>query len=348
MKILGVSKRLKNRGNVVSLFSGAGGMDIGFYLAGFNIVWSNDIDKDAVCTYSKIFKNHKATLGNLTEQKLPSVDDLDLVIGGPPCQGFSVAGKMDPKDPRSQHVWNFLAVVKRLKPKAFVMENVKALAVNTRWKELLENLRDEAKTIGYETQLFVLNASDYGVPQARERMFLIGSKKGNMATPKATTKSSPISVKQILQKMPKYGSLGNDSICTAKITPAKNPILRRSPYAGMLFNGQGRPLNLETPALTLPASMGGNRTPIIEQDLLSNGKISWVESYHKRLLQGADPETTVPKSLRRITVEEAAALQTFPSDMNFEGSQSSRYRQIGNAVPPLLAFHVAKEITKIL
>lgn len=344
-----ISKEFEDIGNVVSLYTGAGGLDIGFYKAGFNISWANDIDKNATSTYNSIFPHHDIRTGSLLDQELPSKKNIDLVIGGPPCQGFSVAGKMDPNDPRSQHVWNFMGVVKKLAPRAFVMENVKGLAINHRWKVLLDSLQKEANKMGYTTKILLLNALNYGVPQARERMFLIGTKEGQIIAPKTTHNENPVTVTNALTKISRFGSLGNDSICTAKITPAKNPILRKSPYAGMLFNGQGRPINLDLPALTLPASMGGNRTPIIDQNILDDSsQESWVVNYHARLINGGKPLKTAPKHLRRITVEEASVLQTFPVEMKFHGTQSSRFRQIGNAVPPELAFNVAKAIRPLL
>lgn len=336
-------------GNFVSLFSGAGGMDIGFYRAGFTPVWSNDIDPVAVKTYSTLFPNHEITQGNIRNQKIPDFNGVDLVIGGPPCQGFSVAGKMDPNDPRSRHVWDFLAIVQMLQPRVFVMENVKALAKNSRWQNLLASLIQEAESkLNYKTKLFLLNAADYGVPQARERMFLIGTQDEiNISINPITANNSP-TVQNAIGSLPRYGTLGNNSICLAKITPAKKPVLRKSPFAGMLFNGQGRPLDLNKPALTLPASMGGNRTPIIDQNQLECCNGSWVTEYHAHLLTGGNPVATVPDYLRRITVEEAAAIQTFPNRMIFAGKQSSQYRQIGNAVPPLLAYHVAVAVRNAL
>lgn len=342
-------KEFENIGNVLSLYTGAGGLDIGFHRAGFNIIWANDIDKYATSTYQNLFPNHDVRTGSLLNQELPNKKDIDVVIGGPPCQGFSVAGKMDPNDPRSQHVWNFMGVVQKMEPRVFVMENVKGLAVNSRWKGLLESLQKEAKIMGYETRIELLNASHYGVPQARERMFLIGTKEGQISTPLETTKKNPPTVTDALMSIPNFGDNGNHSICTAKITPAKNPILRKSPYAGMLFNGQGRPINLNMPSLTLPASMGGNRTPIIDQNVVDDlTQEPWVVNYHNRLMNGGSPLKTAPRRLRRITVEEAIALQTFPLDMHFIGTQSSRFRQIGNAVPPELAFNVAKSIRPLL
>jgi DNA (cytosine-5)-methyltransferase 1 len=133
------------------------------------------------------------------------------------------------------------------------------------------------------------------------------------------------------------------------VTPARNPVLRPSPYAGLLFNGKGRALNLDAPAPTLPATMGGNRTPIIDQlELEGRAKENWVVGYHRRLIAGRGPVKKVPKRMRRITVEEAAALQTFPDTWKFIGGQSSRYRQIGNAVPPLLAQAVAERLLEDL
>lgn len=324
-------------------------MDIGFYQAGFDPIWANDIDAAAVETYNQLFPDHVAHAGDIRRQDLPGHGAADLVIGGPPCQGFSVAGRMDPDDPRSKHVWDFLGMVSRIKPRAFVMENVKNLAVNRRWQALRDSLLVHAEALGYRTHLVLLNASHFGVPQARERMFLIGLQDHRFVAPLPTTTSKPVTVLEALRELPRYGRPGNHSICTARVTPAKQPVLRRSPYAGMLFNGQGRPLALDRPALTLPASMGGNRTPIIDQELLDGTTdTSWVVNYHAHLWRGGEPVDRVPQRLRRITVEEAAALQTFPKGMRFAGTQSAQYRQIGNAVPPLLAFHVARAVREAL
>ena len=286
------------RPTFVSLFTGAGGMDLGFIEAGFEPVFANDIDEHAVTTYNRAMKrladdrtnvstDHQAICGDLTEIDVDFTKiSADYVIGGPPCQGFSVAGRMDPKDPRSRHVWNFMKVVQDVSPRGFVMENVKALAVSQRFKPVISELRNLAAERGYRTELFVLNASHYGVPQARERMFFIGSRDSPPASVAPWTKDNPPTVREALDALAPYGAPGNDRLCTAKVTPAKNPVLRRSPYAGMLFNGQGRPLDLDVPSPTLPASMGGNRTPIIDQQQLETGDKPWVVSYHERLMSG--------------------------------------------------------------
>ncbi len=146
------------------------------------------------------------------------------------------------------------------------------------------------------------------------------------------------------------GAEGNNRICKAKVTAAAAPILRKSPYAGMLFNGQGRPLNLDGHSATLPASMGGNRTPIVDDYALYEGKRPWVEEYHETLMRGDAPIDwkSVPTRLRRLTIDEAAAIQSFPRSYRFFGGQSSVFKQIGNAVPCDLAAAVGSAVIKLL
>lgn len=342
----------RERPTFVSLYSGCGGMDIGFAWAGFEPIWSNDIDPVAVDTYRRALPGHESTCGDISSLRhRPGLGAADLVIGGPPCQGFSVAGRMDPSDPRSKHVWRFLEMVEAVRPKAFVMENVKALAMNRRWTGLLDDLRLRAEDLGYEQRLYVLNAADFSVPQARERMFLVGVKhgEGHHCEPLPDSAHQRPSLRDALDTLPQFGSPGNDTVCPAKITTAKAPVLRRSPWAGMLFNGAGRPMDLDRPAPTLPASMGGNKTPIVDQKQIdSDGGEPWVVSYHRHLWEGGVPREAVPGELRRITVEEAAAIQTFPRGMDWAGPQSARYRQIGNAVPPELAYRVALSVRSSL
>lgn len=330
----------------LSLYSGAGGMDLGFQWAGFECLWANDFLKEAVDTYAANFGSH-IHCGDILGAELPNIQP-DIVIGGPPCQGFSYAGKMDPYDPRSNHVFTFLDIVGRYMPSAFVMENVKSLAQNSRFRPVREELVARVKALGYHVELFLLDASHYGVPQKRERMFLVGCLDGPIHLPKPTTAETPLSVRSVLARLPSYGEPGNNHKCTAIVTPAHTPVLRLSPYAGMLFNGAGRPLNLDAPSCTLPATMGGNRTPIIDQQQLESGGENWVVGYHKHLAGGGKPAKTIPKRLRRLTIEEAAAIQTFPRNFKFEGQQSAQFHQIGNAVPPFLAYHVARAIRRSL
>lgn len=347
--------------SAVSLFSGAGGMDIGFANAGFNILLANDIDPDACATYRL---NHEGDIaqGSLLDislQERLAGRSVDLVFGGPPCQGFSVAGKMDPGDERSQLIHSFFDVIDTLQPQAFVCENVKALAVLSKWKGVREALFARGKK-AYRVALIILNATEYGVPQIRERMFLIGLHKDAFAGSDSDLQAMieaglsaqakrPRTVADIIRSLGRAGTHGNSRTCAAKITFARSPIMRKSPYAGMMFNGAGRPLPPNKWATTLPASMGGNKTPIVDEAEIFDGLESYVESYHRYLTAGGAPRSgNAPSRLRRLTIDECMAIQTFPANYKLAGSRSAQYRQLGNAVPPMLAEAVARVVTGAL
>jgi DNA (cytosine-5)-methyltransferase 1 len=334
--------------SAISLYSGAGGMDLGFARVGFDIRWAIDNDPFAVRTYNANLEP-RGVCADVLGVDPPLGTAPELVIGGPPCQGFSVIGRMDPHDPRSRHVDHFFDVVEHLCPRAFVMENVKALAASPHWVAIRERLLDRARELGYERDLFLLNAQNFDVPQSRERMFLIGIRGAKPERPLATTAKSPPTVRSALQRLPRFGEPGNDAGCGARVIPAAKPVMRPTAHRGsLLFNGSGRPLPLDGPAKTLPASMGGNATPIIDQDELEHGAAPWVVEYHRWLQAGNPPLHQTPARLRRITVQEAAALQTFPDDWTFVGPRVAQYRQIGNAVPPNLAEAVARSVYAVL
>lgn len=340
----------------LSLFSGAGGMDVGFIRAGIKVVGANDIDRDACLTYEANHPGGIIKCGDIHEHlmDIPQFEGVDVVFGGPPCQGFSVAGKMNPDDPRSQLLWVFMKVVELTKPLAFICENVKALAVLDKWSEIRQRLFRYASRLGYTYKLVVLNSSDFGVPQSRERMFLIGFRDiqdiSNLEAQFEPYKKKAPTIRDILLPLGVAGSEKNQRICNAKVTLAAKPVMRRSPYAGMMFNGQGRPLNPDGYSCALHASMGGNKTPIIDEGHCYFGQDSWVEWYHLYLMQGGEPLSlnAAPKRLRRLTVDEALRIQTFPHDYQFIGGQSSIYRQIGNAVPCDLAQVVAEVVRNCL
>ncbi|MFA5961523.1 MAG: DNA (cytosine-5-)-methyltransferase [Parcubacteria group bacterium] len=344
----------KNKRKSISLFTGAGGMDVGFSRAGFNVVWANEIDSDACNTYSA---NHTGIIecGDIRNyiDQLSDFKNIDLVFGGPPCQGFSVAGKMDPNDERSKLIFSFMDVIEKVNPKAFVLENVKALAVLDKWQPVRNMLFKRAWDLGYDAELVLLNATHFGVPQKRERMFFVGIKKENSKKESKRFveylekyKRSAPRVIDILKGLGPMGTSVNPKTCNAKITLARDPIMRRSPYAGMLFNGAGRPIDIMGHSNTLPASMGGNRTPIIDEDHAFNDGKNWIEKYHKLLSSGKKTnDICVPNHLRRITTKEAALIQTFPNDYKFFGKDNSIYHQIGNAVPCDLAHAVASALS---
>jgi len=340
----------------VSVFSGAGGLDIGAIEAGAHVIWANDKMKEACQTYRVNIGDH-IVCGDINEKmkELDGLSDVSLVIGGPPCQGFSVAGKMDANDKRSQLIWSYMSVLSKLKPRAFVMENVKALGTLQKWERTRNLLIQSMRNLGYSVSFMVLNAKDFDVPQARERIFIIGFHGDANLEPDLLRMIKPYrktakTLREMLSTLDKAGTGNNQDVCNAKITLAHNPVLRKTPYAGMIFNGLGRPLRLDSYSATLPASMGGNKTPIIDEQELYNGAKPWVETYFDNLtVNPSAPETTeVPSFLRRITVAEAALIQTFPRGYQFQGSQSMKYTQIGNAVPCNMAKAVVQMVIDVL
>lgn len=339
---------------VTSLYSGAGGLDIGFAQAGCEITWANDTDEHARAIHASQFphchfspspaEDHVARDG-------ASLPDSDLIIGGPSCQAFSVAGKQDGLwDERGHHVLDFAELVKAKRPRAFVMENVANLLTSKHHASIMRMIRDMLSPL-YHIATLLVDAADFGVPQHRKRMIMAGFPApvlNDFTSALYSRRASRLStVREAIAGVGGYGS-------RARITLARNPVLRPSPYAGMLFNG-ARPLNLDAPSYTLPAIMGGNKTPVIDVAALEDGgDLGWIESYHQYLITGQlKPEdikgVTVPRSLQRITVQEAATLQTFPVSIPWDTvPMSAAYRLIGNAVPCLLAQAIAASVLEVL
>lgn len=350
---------MKNNYTAISLFTGAGGMDVGFERAGFEIVFANELMKDAADTY-RANRNTDVMVNadiNTVLPELDSFNDIDIVFGGPPCQGFSVAGKMDPNDERSNLIFTFLDVVEKVNPKIFVMENVKALATLEKWESVRAKYLERAKALGYICYPYVLTATEYGVSQKRERVFFIGIKntytydRERICELIENQKNTAPIIRDLLRPLGPAGTEKHPNTCTAKITFAAYPIMRKSPYAGMYFNGQGRPIDIDGYSNTLPASMGGNKTPFVDDEYLyGDATENWVVSYHQGLLDGTiHPEfKSAPARLRRISISEAMKIQSFPDDYVFCGTKGSIYTQIGNAVPCKLAEVVAKAVAQYL
>lgn len=340
----------------VSLFTGAGGMDIGFERAGIEVIFANELMSEAAATYNA---NHASgvmvndDVNNILDS-LGQFQGVDLVFGGPPCQGFSVAGKMNPDDNRSKLIFTFLDVIEKVRPRAYVMENVKALGVLEKWEPVRRKYLDRVRALGYNCVPFILNATEYGVSQKRERVFFIGIRDNGdpffeyyMKDLLLQQKNDAPIVRELLQSLGRAGTDENPDTCTAKITFATHPVMRKSPYAGMYFNGQGRPIDVDGYANTLPASMGGNKTPFVDEDYLyGEASSDWVVDYHRGLMEGTIvPEfKEAPERLRRITIREAARIQSFPDNYVFCGNKGAIYTQIGNAVPCRMAEAVAKAV----
>ena len=341
----------------VSLFTGAGGMDIGFERAGIKVVFANELMKEAAQTYRANRSEDVMVNANINDiiDTLDAYRGADIVFGGPPCQGFSVAGKMDPDDVRSSLIFTFLDVVEKVSPKVFVMENVKALATLEKWDGVRKKYLDRACALGYTCYPYVLNATEYGVSQKRERVFFIGIKneipydRVKMQQLIEAQKNKAPSIRELLASLGPAGTDKHPNTCTAKITFAEYPVMRKSPYSGMYFNGQGRPIDIDGYSNTLPASMGGNKTPFVDDEYLyGNATENWVVAYHKGLVDGTiKPEFKLaPSRLRRISINEAKRIQSFPDEYIFCGNKGMIYTQIGNAVPSKLAEVVAKAVVQ--
>ena len=344
--------------NAISLFTGAGGMDLGFEAAGANIVLANEIDKTAAQTYTLNHPHTKILVDDINNiyPDLERFNKIDLIFGGPPCQGFSVIGKMDPNDSRSQLIWAFLKAVEIVKPRAFVMENVKALIAINKWKDIRESYLNRASELGYKCIPILINAAEYGTPQKRERVFFVGFK-GNINFEDDINhrileqkRKAPV-IRELFKDLGPAGTERNPKTCNAKITFAVKPVMRRNPYDCLLFNGIGRAIDPDGYSRTITASMGGNMTLIVDEDFLLNPHVdNWIQDYYTKLVaKTIVPEfKEAPSRLRRITINETKRIQTFPDTYIFSGSKTSIYKQIGNAVPCEMAKTIANAVIGFL
>jgi DNA (cytosine-5)-methyltransferase 1 len=304
---------------VVSLFSGAGGLDLGFKMAGHNIIWANDLYGDAVETYRANLGEHIVfkDIFNVGEDDVP---DCDIVIGGFPCQGFSVANtKRNVNDERNQLYKQLMRIINAKQPNFFVAENVKGIFSLAKG-EVLKMILADFENLGYKVQAKVLNAADYGVPQLRRRVFIIGVRNDidySFEYPEPTCNADGSN------GLPKWVGVGAAlSNLPDPDEPNDIPNHDYSKYK-LRFNGYlgHRAIDPMKPAPTVTAR--------------GDDKGGVVVLHH-------------PNNRRRMSCRELATVQSFPIDYAFSGTRSSVYRQIGNAVPPLLAYAVAKQFNDYL
>lgn len=320
----------------IDLFCGAGGLTLGLENAGFLSVMGLDTNRDAMATYRKAFPDAEAVEGSIAGYDFGQWRGVDLVAGGPPCQPFSNGGKrLAAKDNRDM-IPEFARAVNTIMPRAFIMENVAGLLAprNREYMAEILSLFSDRYTI---LPPRLINAADYGVPQKRMRIVLIGLLKGSIDFPAPTHLPGRYVTSGSVLRRGETQGYSNPS----KIVYARRPDLRPSPYAGQLFNGGGRAINLDLPAPTILASAGGNKTHFIDE-------LHAVIPYHKHLWDGGKPRSGELEGGRRITILESAMLQTFPTEMEFAGSRSSQYTQIGNAVPPRLAEVIGASVARAL
>lgn len=321
----------------IDLFSGAGGFSLGFDNKGFQNIFSIDIEPSFCETYKYNFPNHKliekdiSLVSDEEIKYLKKVEDVDVIIGGPPCQGFSLAGNIGRKfieDPRNRLFKEFVRIVKIVNPKFFVMENVARLYNHNKGETRKEIISDFEK-LGYKVECKILNSADYGVPQVRKRIIFIGSRDNRkIEFPKKTTEKY-LTVKEAIQNYPAL-SAGEESIIPNHTAMAHSvQMLEKMSYI----------------------SDGGNRNEIPVNIRPKTGDVRKYIRY-----KSDEPSVCVTGDMRKIfhyeqnralTVRELAKLQSYPDDFIFKGTKISQQQQVGNSVPPKMAEAIASVIIKM-
>jgi DNA (cytosine-5)-methyltransferase 1 len=323
-----------NNYRLVSLFCGCGGLDLGF-VGNFevlnkkykknkiDVVYANDFNDSACKTYNYNFE-HKCECRDVCQINESELPECDIVIGGFPCQDFSLAGNRKGfAAERGVLYKQMLRIVEAKRPKVFVAENVEGIMLELDGIVPIEIIKKDFSSIGYKVKYQLFNTADYGVPETRKRVIIVGVRDDinkEYEYPKKTCKNW-ISVKTAIDDL--WDKLGTGEV----------PNHSFKDYSKAKFypggHGQGnRKLCPNIPSITIRAEHHGN-----------------IEG-HYRTLDDSDPENV--KNWRRLSVRECARIQTFPDNFVFPCGASSAYRQIGNAVPPVFGWHIAKSITDFL
>ena len=307
----------------VALFAGCGGLDLGFENAGFDIIWANDNNKKIESTYRYNHKNTELIIKSLVDIKSEEIPDCDIIIGGPPCQSWSLAGAMKGKeDSRGQLFYEYVRVIKDKRPMAFVAENVKGI-ISKAHIESFNEIVDMFKEAGYTVTYKLVNAKNYGVPQDRERVFIVGVRndlKVSYEFPKATNNEG------------NYMTLEN-AIGDLRDNPGEWMEGAFSP----IFMSRNRRRSWNEVAFTVQAS--GRQTQIHPDS-------PEMEKIDKDKWQFKDDSGM---KVRRMSVRECARIQTFPDDFEFLGAPiNENYKMIGNAVPVKLAEAIATNLKACL
>jgi len=303
---------------IVSLFSGAGGLDLGLMQAGNKIIWANDIDKDAAATYAKNIGGH-IVCADIKDINIADIPQSDVIVGGFPCQGFSQANLLRTVgDERNQLYKFFLGVVKEKLPRFFIAENVRGI-LSLGKGDAIKQIVADFESVGYVVTVTLVNMADYGVPQTRQRVFIIGQHKDlgesmlfdfpGKTNGKNGNPSPWVSIKSVLDHYPdpdKSSDLLNH-ICSSYKVEYRN------------FTGH-RITDPDKPSPTILARGNGK------------GGVCAIPHYNGK---------------RRLTIRESATIQTFPEDFEFIGQMNSCYRQIGNAVPVRFANLLGQELIRL-
>lgn len=311
--------------SVVSLFAGAGGLDTGLEMAGFNTIWANEVDKDACETYMANHPDTYVERGDVRNVK--SFPKADIVVGGYPCQGFSLAGNRLITDERNFLYREFVRALRTSNPKFFIAENVKGM-LTMGGGSIIKAMVEDFKNQGYEVTYHLVNAKNYGVPQDRERVFIIGVRQ-----------DISCNFKYVLPN-PTHG---NDLCCEKPLVTLKDAIGHLKPSEigevyesgfSSRFLSRNRKRSWNDVSFTIQAS--GRHAPLHPsgEPMIKIDTDKWV----------------LPKTSehRRLSAVECALIQTFPSNYIWKGSLGTIHKQIGNAVPCLLAKAISSPIAEYL
>ena len=352
---------------VIDLFCGCGGISEGFRLAGFDIIGGVDFNEDAIKTFNHNFINARGIFGDIQEVKnedIPTMFDLlgdvDVIVGGPPCQGFSSANRWqkEMEDPRNKLFYEYIRFVEVLNPKVVLIENVRGiLSSNNGYAK--ERITSILENLGYEVDSAVLDASDFGVPQKRLRAFFLATRKDTkQITFEQLEKKSKVTVLDAIGELYELEKQNDKGKSLYNLNEKPN-----TPFRKYLRNKNNIVENHE---IRYPAEIqqqrmafvpqGGNWRDIPEE-MFSNKRNNRHSSAYKRLNE-QDQSVTIdtgnahsnyfhPVFHRIPTVREAARIQSFNDNFKLLGSRTSQYRQIGNAVPPLLSKAIADMIKEV-
>lgn len=345
---------------VIDMFSGCGGLSRGFMDAGYDILIGIDHEKIALETFEY---NHGKAIGfqgDLSKRetlldvaRILRTKKVDVIIGGPPCQGFSLTGTRQEDDSRNSLFQSMVEAVKLFQPKAVVIENVPGLVTLYDGKAK-KAILDQLGSLGYTINFKTLYAPDYGIPQIRKRVFFVGLKNGkefNFPEP-ILTQENYITCEEAINDLPSLeNDLGKDEVqySVAPQSPYQEHMRKNST---VLFNHVGTAHTEMVKEVISLVPEGGNHKDLPEGIGTSRKfNVAWTR-YHSQ-----KPSNTIDTGHRnhfhykwnRVpTVRENARLQSFPDDFIFKGNKTQQYRQVGNAVPPLLGFHLAKALKKYL
>jgi DNA (cytosine-5)-methyltransferase 1 len=300
----------------ISLFCGAGGLDCGLHLAGIDTVVANDNDKHSIQTLKNNYPNTITHLGDIAKLDIATLPETDLITGGFPCQGFSLAGPRKIDDSRNRLYHHFVGIVKHKQPKMFLGENVKGL-LTLGDGEIFKAIVEDFSNAGYLLTYRVVNAKNYGVAQDRERIILVGFRKDIWSkTPRFELE---MQTEQYLKDLDIHGKVDMADVCQQPFSPR--------------YMSRNRKRDWNEFSFTIPAT--AKQVPLhpSSDDMKKIEKDKWIFGKGKT---------------RRFSWHEASLIQGFPSDYIWSGDINSRYKQIGNAVPVLLAKQIGLSVVKLL